>query len=72
MIEFLYLLIGSIIFYGIFDMIVEVLRDIIDKKHELADARDTDERAIAGEDTSEVAKNYLEIVEVIEYNNETR
>jgi|TARA_R110001583_G_scaffold6124_4_gene31875 hypothetical protein len=61
MIEFTYLLIGSIIFYGTFTLAVEILREIRNKKHELADVRDTDERQIAGEETSEVALDYLQL-----------
>ena len=61
MIEFTYLLIGSIIFYSIFVLAVEILHDIRNKKYELADARDTEERQIAGEETSEVALDYLQI-----------
>ena len=61
MIEFTYLLIGSIIFYGTFILAVEILREIRNKKYELADVRDTDERQIAGEETSEVALDYLQL-----------
>ena len=61
MIEFAYLLIGSVLFYNIFALGVDILHDIRNKKYELADARDTEERQIAGEETSEVALDYLQI-----------
>jgi len=61
MIEFAYLVIGSIIFYSVFTLVVEILHDIRNKKYELADARDTEERQIAGEETSEVALDYLQL-----------
>ena len=72
MIEFTYLLIGSIIFYGIFTLAVEILQDIRNKKYELADVRDTEERQIAGEETSEVALDYLQLAKRSGSPRETR
>jgi hypothetical protein len=51
--------VGCIIAYGIFTILRELSHDIRYKR--IQDDRDTDERRIAGEDTSEVALNYLKI-----------
>ena len=72
MIEFIYLLIGSFIFYSIFVLAVEILQDIRNKKYELADVRDTEERQIAGEETSEVALDYLQLAKRSGSPRETR
>jgi len=72
MIEFAYLVIGSIIFYSDFTLVVEILHDIRNKKYELADARDTEERQIAGEETSEVALDYLQLAKRSGSPRETR
>ena len=72
MIEFAYLVIGSIIFYSVFTLVVEILHDISNKKYELADARDTEERQIAGEETSEVALDYLQLAKRSGSPRETR
>jgi len=72
MIEFAYLVIGSIIFYSVFTLVVEILHDIRNKKYELADARDTEERQIAGEETSEVALDYLQLAKRSGSPRETR
>jgi hypothetical protein len=72
MIEFAYLLIGSVLFYNIFALGVDILHDIRNKKYELADARDTEERQIAGEETSEVALDYLQLAKRSGSPRETR
>lgn len=72
MIEFAYLVIGSMIFYSVFTLVVEILHDIRNKKYELADARDTEERQIAGEETSEVALDYLQLAKRSGSPRETR
>jgi len=72
MIEFIYLLIGSFIFYSIFALAVEILHDIRNKKYELADVRDAEERQIAGEETSEVALDYLQLAKRSGSPRETR
>ena len=72
MIEFAYLVIGSIIFYSVFTLVVEILHDIRNIKYELADARDTEERQIAGEETSEVALDYLQLAKRSGSPRETR
>ena len=72
MIEFAYLLIGSVLFYNIFAWGVDILHDIRNKKYELADARDTEERQIAGEETSEVALDYLQLAKRSGSPRETR
>jgi hypothetical protein len=58
MIELLYAMIGGALFCGIFRMSKSIFNDTKNKNHEI-DERDTDERRIAGEDTSEIALNYL-------------
>ena len=72
MIEFAYLLIGSVLFYNIFALGVDILHDIRNKKYELADVRDTEERQIAGEETSEVALDYLQLAKRSGSPRETR
>jgi hypothetical protein len=57
MILFTYLLIGSVVAYGVFTILMELSSEI--KYMRIEDERDTDERQVAGEDTSEVALNYL-------------
>ena len=64
---FAYLLIGSVIAYGVFTILVELsdeLRYIHQEKRK--DDRDADERRIAGEETSEVALDYLKIAAKLE------
>ena len=64
---FTYLLIGSVIAYGVFTILVELsdeLRYIHQEKRK--DDRDADERRIAGEETSEVALDYLKIAAKLE------
>ena len=67
---FAYLLIGSVIAYGVFTIIVELSDEI--RYVRIDDDRDTEEKVIAGEDTSEVALNYLKLAARIENDNETR
>lgn len=66
-----YLLIGSIISYGVFVILKELSHEIRYIRHN-DDDRDTEERAVAGEETSEVALNYLKIAASLEENDETR
>ena len=66
-----YLLIGSIISYGVFVILKELSHEIRYIHHN-DDDRDTEERAVAGEETSEVALNYLKIAASLEENDETR
>jgi len=61
---FTYLLIGSIVSYGIFTLLMELSHEI--RYVRIDDDRDTDEKRIAGEDTSEVALNYLKIAAKLE------
>jgi hypothetical protein len=61
MIGLLYIALGVGISYSIFRLLIEVFNEIKSSKHMNIDDRDTDERRIAGEDTSEVALNYLKI-----------
>jgi len=64
----IYLTIGSVIAYGV----VVLLRDVSQEmNYRYLDDRDTDERRIAGEDTSEVALNYLKIAGKLENDDET-
>jgi hypothetical protein len=67
---FAYLLIGSVIAYGVFTILVELSDEI--RYVRIEDDRDTEEKVIAGEDTSEVALNYLKLAARIENDNETR
>jgi len=67
---FTYLLIGSVIAYGVFTILVELSDEI--RYVRIEDDRDTEEKVIAGEDTSEVALNYLKLAARIENDNETR
>ena len=67
---FTYLLIGSVVAYGVFTILVELLDEIRYKR--IKDDRDTEEKVIAGEDTSEVALNYLKMAARIENDNEAR
>ena len=59
-----YLIIGSIVSYGIFTILRELSHEI--RYIRMDDDRDTDERQVAGEDTSEVALNYLKIAAKLE------
>ncbi len=61
---FAYLLIGSIVSYGIFTLLMELSHEI--RYVRIDDDRDTDEKRIAGEETSEVALNYLKIAAKLE------
>tara|TARA_R110000765_G_scaffold190459_2_gene295728 strand:- start:1561 stop:1770 length:210 start_codon:yes stop_codon:yes gene_type:complete len=63
MIEITYLLIGSLIFYGIIYLTAETLKELKSRKYDLIEPRNTEERQIAGEETSEVALNYLQSAE---------
>ena len=67
---FTYLLIGSVVAYGVFTILVELLDEI--RYMRIKDDRDTEEKVIAGEDTSEVALNYLKMAARIENDNEAR
>lgn len=67
---FTYLLIGSVLAYGVFTILVELLDEI--RYMRIKDDRDTEEKVIAGEDTSEVALNYLKMAARIENDNEAR
>jgi len=67
---FAYLLIGSIVSYGIFTLLMELSHEI--RYVRIDDDRDTDEKRIAGEETSEVALNYLKIAASLENDDETR
>jgi len=59
-----YLFVGSAIAYGVFIMLMELSEEI--KYINIDDDRDTEERTIAGEETSEVALNYLKIAASLE------
>ena len=61
---FTYLLIGSVVAYGVFTILVELSDEI--KYVRINDDRDTEEKVIAGEETSEVALNYLKIAAKLE------
>jgi predicted GNAT family N-acyltransferase len=61
MIGLLYIALGVGISYSIFRLLMEVFNELKSSKHTNIDDRDTDERRIAGEETSEVALNYLKI-----------
>ena len=67
---FTYLLIGSVVAYGVFTILVELSDEI--RYIRIKDDRDTEEKVIAGEETSEVALNYLKIAASLEDNDETR
>ncbi len=72
---FTYLLIGSVLAYGVFTILVELsneIKYIRTKDYSTKDYRDTEEKVVAGEDTSEVALNYLKMAARIENDNETR
>tara|TARA_R110002096_G_scaffold226222_1_gene415561 strand:+ start:59 stop:268 length:210 start_codon:yes stop_codon:yes gene_type:complete len=64
MILFTYLLIGSVVAYGVFTILLELSDEI--RYIRIEDGRDTEEKVIAGEETSEVALNYLKIAESLE------
>lgn len=59
MIEFLFALIGITISFSALRMSKSIFNDLINKKYAVEDERIKEERAIAGEDTSEVALDYL-------------
>tara|TARA_R110001592_G_scaffold136124_1_gene353014 strand:- start:922 stop:1134 length:213 start_codon:yes stop_codon:yes gene_type:complete len=61
---FTYLFIGSVVAYGVFTILLELSDEI--RYIRIEDDRDTEERVIAGEETSEVALNYLKIAESLE------
>jgi len=67
---FTYLLIGSVVAYGVFTILMELSDEI--RYVRIDDDRDTEEKVIAGEETSEVALNYLKIAASLEDNDETR
>lgn len=59
MIEFLFALIGITISFSVLRESKSIFNDVINKKYAAEDERIKEERAIAGEDTSEVALDYL-------------
>jgi hypothetical protein len=59
MLELLYIIIGATLFCGIFRASKTILYNTKNKNYIIEDDRDTDEKRIAGEDTSEIALNYL-------------
>jgi len=61
---FTYLLIGSVVAYGVFTILMELSDEI--RYVRIEDDRDTEEKVIAGEETSEVALNYLKIAAKLE------
>jgi len=67
---FAYLLIGSVVAYGVFTILMELSDEI--RYVRIDDDRDTEEKVIAGEETSEVALNYLKIAASLEDDDETR
>jgi len=67
---FAYLLIGSVVAYGVFTILMELSDEI--RYMRIKDDRDTEEKAIAGEDTSEVALDYLRIAASLESDDEAR
>jgi len=67
---FAYLLIGSVVAYGVFTILMELSDEI--RYVRIDDDRDTEEKVIAGEETSEVALNYLKIAASLEDNDEAR
>jgi uncharacterized membrane protein len=67
---FAYLLIGSVVAYGVFTILMELSGEI--RYVRIDDDRDTEEKVIAGEETSEVALNYLKIAASLEDDDETR
>ena len=67
---FAYLLIGSVVAYGVFTILMELSGEI--RYVRIDDDRDTEEKVIAGEDTSEVALNYLKIAASLEDDDEAR
>jgi len=59
-----YLAVGFAVAYGVFIILMELSQEI--RYISIDDGRDTEERAIAGEDTSEVALDYLKIAAKLE------
>ena len=57
--EILFIAVGLSLAYKLFSVIVDIKEDISNKKNKIYDYRDNDEKIIAGEDTSEVALDYL-------------
>lgn len=57
--EILFIAIGVLISYNVFNVAISIFEDIKSRKNYVYDDRDTDEKIIAGEDTSEVALDYL-------------
>ena len=69
MIELLtYVFVGAIVSYGVFTILMELSSEI--KYMRIEGERDTDERQVAGEDTSEVALNYLKAAARLENDDE--
>jgi hypothetical protein len=50
---------GATVFFLVINIIKEITSEVINRRYTIKDDRDTDERRVAGEDTSEVAKKYL-------------
>jgi hypothetical protein len=59
MIELLFAIIGITISFSIFATSKSIFNDLVNKKYIVEDGRNKEEIAIAGEDTSEVALDYL-------------
>jgi len=59
MIELLFAIIGITISFSIFATSKSIFNDLVNKKYIVEDVRIKEEIAIAGEDTSEVALDYL-------------
>lgn len=57
--EILFVIIGTIISYNVFNVALSIFEDLKTRKSYVYDYRDNDEKIIAGEDTSEVALDYL-------------
>jgi hypothetical protein len=57
--ELLFITLGALISYNIFHVALSIFNDIKARKSYVYDYRDNDEKIIAGEDTSEVALDYL-------------
>ena len=66
---FAYLLIGSVVAYGVFTILMELSGEI--RYVRIEDDRDTEEKVIAGEETSEVALDYLKITASLRGDDET-
>lgn len=57
--EILFIAISILVLYNIFNIAIAAFKDMKLRKNHVYDDRDTDEKRIAGEDTSEVALDYL-------------